>query len=146
MIARLCLIWLLSALVACSASHESASVPDAVDAPVVSSATENPLSVQLQPAEQTKGQSKAERDVAGEIDYSCRGDDDCAIKNVGSCCGYYPACVNLNSPTFPEQVKADCAASGRSSVCGFPSLSGCQCVEGRCEGVRSSGPGLEPMS
>lgn len=144
MIARLCLVWLLSALVACSAPHDKASVPDAVDAPVAS-VTESPLPVQLRPAEQTKAPSKAERGAPGEIDYSCRADDDCAIKNVGSCCGYYPACVNVNSPTYPEQVKADCAASGRSSVCGFPSLSGCQCVEGRCEGVRSAAPVLEPM-
>lgn len=73
-------------------------------------------------------------DAAG-VDYSCRTDADCTIKNVGNCCGYYPACVNVDSPTFPEQVQAECAASGLSSICGFPSLTGCQCVDNRCEGV-----------
>lgn len=69
------------------------------------------------------------------IDFSCSVDADCAIKDVGNCCGTYPACVNADSPTFPEQVKAQCEKDGMSSVCGFPSLSGCQCVQGRCEGV-----------
>ena len=69
------------------------------------------------------------------VDFSCSVDADCAIKDVGNCCGTYPACVNSESPTFPEQVKAQCERDGMSSVCGFPSLSGCQCVAGRCEGV-----------
>ncbi|HET9049107.1 MAG TPA: hypothetical protein VFN29_09155 [Chiayiivirga sp.] len=76
----------------------------------------------------------------GTVDYSCRTDADCSVKDVGNCCGYYPACVNVDSPTFPEQVKAECAASGKSGVCGFPSISACQCVEGRCAAV--NGPGL----
>jgi hypothetical protein len=64
--------------------------------------------------------------------YGCKTNLDCEVKNVGNCCGYYPACVNKDSPTFPERVKAACAASGSSSVCGFPEIAGCQCVEGRC--------------
>ena len=64
---------------------------------------------------------------------SCKTDSDCVVKDVGNCCGYYPACVNVDSPTFPEQVKAACAESGTAGICGFPSISGCQCVEGRCE-------------
>lgn len=71
------------------------------------------------------------------VDYSCTSDNQCAIKNVGNCCGEYPACVNVDSPTFPEQVKADCARKGVSGICGFPVLEGCQCVEGRCEGSAS---------
>jgi hypothetical protein len=57
------------------------------------------------------------------------------VKDVGNCCGYYPACVNVASPTFPEQVKAACAESDMAGICGFPSISACQCVEGRCESV-----------
>lgn len=75
----------------------------------------------------------------GEVDYSCTIDADCTVKNVGNCCGYYPACVNIDSPTFPDQVKAACAASGTSSVCGFPAIGGCQCVEGRCTATRAGG-------
>jgi len=68
------------------------------------------------------------------IDTSCRRDADCTIKNVGNCCGYYPACVNVDSPTDPAAVQAQCAREGRMSVCGFPSISACQCVAGACQG------------
>ncbi len=72
---------------------------------------------------------------AGKVDRSCAGDADCAVKDVGNCCGYYPACVNKDSQTFPEQVKAQCEQEGRMSVCGFREISSCQCVEGRCQAV-----------
>lgn len=73
------------------------------------------------------------------VDYSCRGDDDCAVKNVGNCCGAMPACVNKDSPTDPQAVQAQCAASGQVGVCGFVEISACQCVSGRCEPARSGG-------
>ncbi len=68
-----------------------------------------------------------------EVDTRCRVDADCAIKDVGNCCGHYPACVHRDSPTFPERVKADCERRGMAGVCGFPVIEGCACVEGRCE-------------
>jgi hypothetical protein len=70
------------------------------------------------------------------VDFTCAVDADCEIKNVGNCCGYYPACVHRDSPTFPEHVQAQCEAEGLASVCGFPDLTGCTCVEGRCQGGR----------
>jgi hypothetical protein len=63
---------------------------------------------------------------------ACRSDSDCAVKDVGSCCGYRPACVNADAETHPEQVKARCAAEGRMGICGFQPVSGCQCVAGQC--------------
>jgi hypothetical protein len=69
------------------------------------------------------------------VDFTCTVDADCEIKNLGNCCGYYPACVNRDSPTFPERVREQCEAEGLASVCGFPELSGCTCVEGRCTGI-----------
>lgn len=69
-----------------------------------------------------------------QVDRSCKTDADCTVKNVGNCCGHYPACVNVNSPTDPEGVQAACAKSGMASVCGFPAISSCQCVQGQCEG------------
>lgn len=69
---------------------------------------------------------------AGVVDFSCKTDADCTVKNVGNCCGAYPRCVNVDSPTLPEQVKAACAANGQMGVCGFPSIAGCQCVAGTC--------------
>jgi hypothetical protein len=68
------------------------------------------------------------------IDRSCSTDADCTVKNVGNCCGHYPACVNVDSPTDPEGVQAACAKSGMASVCGFPSITSCQCVQGTCQG------------
>jgi hypothetical protein len=93
------------------------------------------------------GNGSAATDASGKplieqpvSDYSCTTDADCAVKDVGNCCGYYPACVNTNSPTFPEQVKAECAQNDMQSVCGFRDIEGCACVEGRCEaGPATSG-------
>lgn len=76
---------------------------------------------------------------AVQLDRSCRTDADCTVKNVGNCCGAYPACVNRNSPTDPAAVQAQCQREGRSSVCGFKEVSGCQCVQGQCQDV-SDGP------
>jgi hypothetical protein len=69
------------------------------------------------------------------VDDRCTTDADCEVKNVGNCCGYYPACVNRESPTFPDRVKAECTKKGMMGVCGFPELAGCSCVEGRCADV-----------
>lgn len=69
---------------------------------------------------------------------TCRVDADCAVKNVGNCCGYYPACVNRESPVFPERVKAECAKKAMSSICGFPDINACSCVAGRCEAATAA--------
>lgn len=66
---------------------------------------------------------------------ACRVDSDCAMKDAGSCCGFHPVCVNKDTPTFPEKVKAACANDGRVGICGFPAIDGCQCVAGKCQGV-----------
>lgn len=67
------------------------------------------------------------------VSRACESDADCAVKNVGNCCGYYPACVNKDADTFPERVAAECAKQGVSSICGFPEIPGCRCVAGQCE-------------
>jgi hypothetical protein len=68
-------------------------------------------------------------------DLSCRVAEDCEVKNVGNCCGYFPACVNRNSTVDPEAVRAECARTGTSSVCGFPDIQACDCVQGQCRAV-----------
>lgn len=114
---------LAALLLAACADAGDAAAPAADTAPTTTAPT---------PA--AKGEPS--RDTAvGTVDFSCTTDAECTVKNVGNCCGEYPACVNVDSPTFPDQVKAQCQADGMSSICGFPSISACQCVENRCEGV-----------
>ena len=67
------------------------------------------------------------------IDSRCKVDADCAVKNVGNCCGEMPACVNKDSPTDPAAVQSQCAKDGRMGVCGFREISSCSCNAGRCE-------------
>ena len=79
------------------------------------------------------------------IGVQCESDVDCAVKDVGSCCGYYPRCVNKDSPTFPELVKAQCRKEGRSSICGFPAISGCQCVAHECVNIYAGATNATPV-
>ncbi|MFC3129397.1 hypothetical protein [Coralloluteibacterium stylophorae] len=81
----------------------------------------------------------------GAVDTSCTTDADCTVKNVGNCCGEFPSCVNVDSPTFPEQVQAACGSQGRMSVCGFREVAGCSCVDGRCSNEYGSARGVEPV-
>lgn len=85
----------------------------------------------------TPTRSLAAADSA-EVVLTCRVDADCVVKNVGNCCGYYPACVHRDSPVFPDRVKAECAKKGMSSICGFPDIVACSCVAGRCEAASAT--------
>jgi hypothetical protein len=71
------------------------------------------------------------------LDASCRSDADCAVKNVGSCCGARPACVNKDAKVDPAAVQADCAARGMASVCGFEDVDSCTCDAGTCRNASS---------
>ena len=70
-----------------------------------------------------------------KIDRSCASDADCTVKDVGSCCGVSPACVNVDSPTDPKAVQAQCAKKGMASICGFKPIDHCQCTQGQCRAV-----------
>jgi len=74
----------------------------------------------------------------GEVDFSCKSDSDCKIKDVGSCCGYRPTCVNKDSKTYAAEVKAQCGKSGMAGICGFPSISSCTCTNNKCEGIEGA--------
>jgi hypothetical protein len=67
-----------------------------------------------------------------KLDYRCTRDADCTVKDIGSCCGTYPACVNKDSPTDPAAVQAQCAKQGRVSACGFRPIDACSCTRGLC--------------
>jgi hypothetical protein len=69
--------------------------------------------------------------AANAVDYSCGEASDCEVKNVGNCCGYYPRCVNVDSPT-PEPECSD----GAGGVCGWPDITHCECVENRCRSMQ----------
>ena len=67
-----------------------------------------------------------------KLDYRCASDADCAVKDIGNCCGTYPACVNKDSHTDPAAVQAQCAKQGRMSACGFRPIDACSCTQGQC--------------
>lgn len=73
-----------------------------------------------------------------DLDTSCRIDSDCEVKNVGNCCGYFPACVNREARPDPDAVMARCADTGMASVCGFRDIQSCSCVQNRCEAVHQA--------
>ena len=77
------------------------------------------------------------------IDTSCKSNADCAVKNVGNCCGAMPACVNKDSPTDPAAVQAQCAAKGMMSTCGFAEISTCQCDNGQCAPAGDAAPQVQ---
>ena len=99
----------LFALSGCAAPASSDGV--ATDPPPASTPAPKPTGGNLPPREAG----------AVTVDYTCR-----------------TACVNKDSPTDPQGVHAQCAASGRMSVCGFADVTACQCVSGRCESDSSS--------
>ncbi len=71
----------------------------------------------------------------GALQTHCTVASDCAVKNVGNCCGYFPACVNKDSPVDPDAVRAECERNGTSSVCGWKDIQACECTQGQCRAV-----------
>ncbi|HMB56816.1 MAG TPA: hypothetical protein VKM35_06365 [Arenimonas sp.] len=145
-----CTTALLLILAACAASQGNGTAPSAAAPPLASTPTTTASSASASTSAPTPAPATtvmtttpatdiaaaittpAKKFQIAAIDQHCKTDADCAIKDVGSCCGYRPACVNIDSKTHPEQVKAQCAKSGQMGICGFPSISGCQCVSGQC--------------
>ena len=109
--------------------------PLPVDATKAPSQTTQVLVVPLSKPASNQSPLATKTTATDTVDYSCRTSADCAVKNVGNCCGQYPACVNKDSRTFPDQVRAQCGKEHRMGVCGFPSISGCECVHGKCSSL-----------
>ncbi len=127
---RVLLIACLLMLVACVAPQNSSDIKAAAPPPSMDRIAEPPPKV--------VAEEKVSTSKPGEVDFSCKTSSDCKIKDVGSCCGYRPACVNKDSRTFPAEVKAQCGNEGMSGICGFPSISSCTCSNNKCEGVAGS--------
>ena len=115
-------------LVACAAPQDAPSATK----PAVVTDTVTPAPRDLAAAITAPPPATGKEAVAGAVDANCKTDADCVVKDVGNCCGYYPQCVNAGSPTFPEQVKAQCAKDGMAGICGYPTITGCSCVAGKC--------------
>lgn len=127
-IAMLCLL----AIVGCSAPQPmTAPAAPAMSTPALPSAPSKPAARAVASAPTSAPRSAP----APRIDASCRVASDCAIKDVGSCCGAQPACVNANSPTDPAAVQAACKASGKTSTCGYRQIASCRCESGTCRAV-----------
>lgn len=84
------------------------------------------------PAQRVPDPKPAARGATPKLDVSCKTDADCAVKNVGNCCGYYPRCVNVNTAVDPKAVQEQCARAGTASVCGFKPVESCECKLGEC--------------
>lgn len=115
--------------------------PSPIDATNAPSHTSPILTVPLSKPARSQSASATKTTASDTVDYSCKTSADCAVKNVGNCCGQYPACVNKGSRTFPDEVKAQCGKEHRMGVCGFPSISGCECVQGKCTNLTGIGNG-----
>lgn len=80
----------------------------------------------------SEGGVRTFQDYESSLDYSCETDADCTVKDRHNCCGYYPACMNVSARPDHDLVEKLCQREGLASVCGFPDISSCQCVDGRC--------------
>jgi hypothetical protein len=92
-----------------------------------------PERIEDRPVPPDAGKPATGKPAPAAPDASCRTDADCTVKNVGNCCGYYPACVNVNARTDPEGVRAACAKDGMAGMCGFPEIRSCSCMQGSCQ-------------
>ena len=68
--------------------------------------------------------------------YHCKNDSECVVKDVHSCCGYYPRCVNINYEPDIKSVISECMKKGVVSVCGFPEVTNCECRENKCASLQ----------
>ncbi len=140
------LVFALS-LIGCTAPSATPESPAAPEAPVAAQpeqptqpdqpATPEPATPPVV-AEPAPGSAPAASPIAGALQSpsrACKTDADCAVKDVGNCCGAFPMCVNKDAKTDPAAVQAQCAKDGMASVCGFKEVSGCQCVQGTCQDI-----------
>jgi hypothetical protein len=133
-VARWCLLLAMALIAGCpqQAPEDASQRQDA--APSVSSSAAAPV-----PAQNERRAPRMSDPLPPQVlpapvalDYSCGTDSDCTVKDIGNCCGAFPACVNKDSPTDPAAVKAECARRGQMSSCGFREVNQCGCRQGRC--------------
>ena len=69
------------------------------------------------------------------VDKTCTTNEDCAIKDIRSCCQEYPTCTNINFNPKPKLVQDLCEVSNTMPVCGYPTINNCECIDGICQGT-----------
>jgi Tfp pilus assembly protein PilV len=69
------------------------------------------------------------------INRSCTENNDCVVKDVRNCCGYYPSCVNKDASIDHAFVEWACAEEGLASICGFIEIESCECANNTCQAV-----------
>ncbi|TXI50413.1 MAG: hypothetical protein E6Q50_03695 [Lysobacter sp.] len=115
-----------------------AAQPPAPVAPAAPAA-QPPAPVASEPAPAAKSEDRVADRAPGfdpnAPNRKCKIDADCAVKDVGNCCGRFPMCVNKDAKTDPAAVQAQCAKDGMASICGFEEVSACQCVQGQCQNL-----------
>lgn len=125
-------------LLGCTAPTSSSDAPEV---PAAARAAQRPVSQPAVPAAPPPNMQipdtmeRASGINLSNPNRSCKTDSDCAVKDVGNCCGTYPMCVGKDAKTDPAAVRAQCAKDGMASTCGFQEVSGCQCVKGQCENI-----------
>lgn len=71
-------------------------------------------------------------DAAVSALYACQQNSDCQVKNVFSCCGFFPRCANTAANFSPP----DCS-QGQIGVCSLPLIDHCECRQNACVDVQS---------
>ncbi len=132
-----CLLLLLVLVAGCAAPSTATPAPE--NDPAAAAQEKMPTPDKAPPMGGPLPAERVPSPVA--LDTACKVDADCAVKNVGSCCGAMPACVHKDSPTDPAAVQAECQRKGLASTCGFREISACTCQDGRCRDA-SSGAGV----
>ncbi len=139
-------------LVGCGATSQSTGGNTAsnsvagreADAPATPPTTSVPANEQPPTPTPATASSLAEAtglNVHAGIRTDCQVDSDCAVVDVGNCCGSYPMCVRAGSQVDPAAVQAECGERDMAGICGFPVIDSCICDTGRCQGMqRGTGP------
>eukprot|EP00584_Thalassiosira_punctigera_P012256 CAMPEP_0172563668 /NCGR_PEP_ID=MMETSP1067-20121228/101467_1 /TAXON_ID=265564 ORGANISM="Thalassiosira punctigera, Strain Tpunct2005C2" /NCGR_SAMPLE_ID=MMETSP1067 /ASSEMBLY_ACC=CAM_ASM_000444 /LENGTH=114 /DNA_ID=CAMNT_0013354159 /DNA_START=34 /DNA_END=374 /DNA_ORIENTATION=+ len=73
------------------------------------------------------------------IETSCATNTDCAVKNVGNCCGSYLQCANKDFTPDLNATAEWCKANDIESECGWIDIRACVCEGGSCAGVQCDG-------
>ena len=132
-------VWALTACAAPSTSTSTSASTPQPTAPAASAPVASAPPAQAPPPMSAPKPPRVADDTVAVVT-GCKTNADCVVKDVGSCCGAMPACVNKDSPTNPAAVQAQCQSKGMVGVCGFRELTACQCSSGQCVSAGPANP------